>query len=841
LTVLNAETNYLRNFKLHGHMMENVREMTLLQNLFTDIPPDLVLLPNLTYLNMNRNHVTRFSDVVAQFPRLITLSLCACGMETLNAACAQISTLQKLIVTDNMLIRIPEELGISHSLKIIDVSRNKDLDDLPESIAKIDTIQELHAVRCGITNVKLGLLGIPVVSLEGNPITRGSKMSGAGADIPGTVALQVYARNQHAESSLELDMSRLGLSVLNNQMIYNLVTYLDLSFNNIATLPDFFGNILELQTFKIGHNCLSDLPSVFVYLSKITALDLSYNSFNFFPPQLISLRVIQKLILEGNNCVVFDERMPKVMLDLIYVDCRECHITSIPESFGVLQNLVSMNFSNNVIKYLPNSIGNCISLTRIEMCCCDLRRIPDNVNLCVSLQQILINGNPLESLCRALLALSTLTQLEIRQCPISYPFIDTLCVHNVETLQAAFDNSSFQRRNGVVMLQDRGHTEHSWNQIRLFDTSSTVHQALVARANFFKELQPNHLSGHLKFVDVSWNPFEHIPSAIWELQFLEVFVAEHCSIKNWTLMEEHSPKSIQTLSLSHNNLDSVPYWICRCANLRVFEFFSNPLPKLWAHLVLVGISKLQDLLKCSDHLFRHKVIDMRKMGLRDFPTSTSGGGILPESIAQMYLSNNYLTIVPNTVFYFTSLSILDISDNKIIRLPAHIWTVATMEWLNASHNQIEVIPGGIIDCQLLERIDFSFNPVKELPIELKGHALMTYINVRNTKITDISCIASIVSLEELFANDCNLGEITADWNLLPNLLVFQVRCETLKFEKIHKAVVNFVSAEFVDYSVSYSFLENCTHYSRRSDIFSRSAEGSFAAFFFELRIEWCKR
>ncbi len=822
-------------------MMENVREMTLLQNLFTDIPPDLVLLPNLTYLNMNRNHVTRFSDVVAQFPRLITLSLCACGMETLNAACAQISTLQKLIVTDNMLIRIPEELGISHSLKIIDVSRNKDLDDLPESIAKIDTIQELHAVRCGITNVKLGLLGIPVVSLEGNPITRGSKMSGAGADIPGTVALQVYARNQHAESSLELDMSRLGLSVLNNQMIYNLVTYLDLSFNNIATLPDFFGNILELQTFKIGHNCLSDLPSVFVYLSKITALDLSYNSFNFFPPQLISLRVIQKLILEGNNCVVFDERMPKVMLDLIYVDCRECHITSIPESFGVLQNLVSMNFSNNVIKYLPNSIGNCISLTRIEMCCCDLRRIPDNVNLCVSLQQILINGNPLESLCRALLALSTLTQLEIRQCPISYPFIDTLCVHNVETLQAAFDNSSFQRRNGVVMLQDRGHTEHSWNQIRLFDTSSTVHQALVARANFFKELQPNHLSGHLKFVDVSWNPFEHIPSAIWELQFLEVFVAEHCSIKNWTLMEEHSPKSIQTLSLSHNNLDSVPYWICRCANLRVFEFFSNPLPKLWAHLVLVGISKLQDLLKCSDHLFRHKVIDMRKMGLRDFPTSTSGGGILPESIAQMYLSNNYLTIVPNTVFYFTSLSILDISDNKIIRLPAHIWTVATMEWLNASHNQIEVIPGGIIDCQLLERIDFSFNPVKELPIELKGHALMTYINVRNTKITDISCIASIVSLEELYANDCNLGEITADWNLLPNLLVFQVRCETLKFEKIHKAVVNFVSAEFVDYSVSYSFLENCTHYSRRSDIFSRSAEGSFAAFFFELRIEWCKR
>ena len=793
-------------------MMENLCEMTLLQNLFTDIPPDLVLLPNLTYLNMNRNHVTRFSNVVSQFPRLLTLSLCACGMETLNAACAQISTLQRLVVTDNMLIRIPEELGTSRSLKIIDLSRNKDLDDLPESIANIDTIQELHAVRCGITNIKLGLLGIPVVSLEGNPITRGSKMSGAAAGIPGTVALQVYARNQHAESSLELDMSRLGLSVLNDQMIYHLVTHLDLSYNNIATLPDFFGSVLELQTFKIGHNYLSDLPSVFVYLSKITCLDLSYNSFNFFPPQLISLRAVQKLVLEGNNCVVFDERMPKVMLNLMSVDCRECHITSIPETFGVLQHLVSINFSNNVIKYLPNSIGNCISLTRIEMCCCDLRRIPDSVNLCVSLQQILINGNPIESLCRALLALSTLTQLEIRQCPISYPFIDTLCVHNIETLQAAFDNSSFQRRNGVVMLQDRGHTEHSWNQIRLFDTSSNIQQALVARGNFFRELQPNHLSGHLKFVDVSWNPFEHIPSAIWELQFLEVFVAEHCSLRTWTLMEEHSPKSIQTLSLSHNNLDNVPFWICRCTNLRVLEIFSNLVPKLLEHMILVGVSKLQDILKCSDHMFRHKVIDLRKMGLRDFPASTTGGGILPESIAKLYLSNNYLTIVPNTIFHFTSLSILDISDNKITRLPAHIWNVATMEWLNASHNQIEVIPGGIIDCQLLERIDFSFNPIRELPIELNSHALMTYISVRNTKISDISCISSIVSLEELYANDCCLEEITAAWNLLPNLLVFQVRCKTLKFENIHKAVVNFVSAEFVDYSVSSPFFSKavCT-------------------------------
>jgi Leucine-rich repeat (LRR) protein len=206
-------------------------------------------------------------------------------------------------------------------------------------------------------------------------------------------------------------------------------------------------------------------------------------------------------------------------------------------------------------------------------------------------------------------------------------------------------------------------------------------------------------------------------------------------------------------------------------------------------------------------MFRHKVIDLRKMGLRDFPASTTGGGILPESIAKLYLSNNYLTVVPNTIFHFTSLSILDISDNKITRLPAHIWNVATMEWLNASHNQIEVIPGGIIDCQLLERIDFSFNPIRELPIELNSHALMTYISVRNTKISDISCISSIISLEELYANDCCLEEITAAWNLLPNLLVFQVRCETLKFENIHKAVVNFVSAEFVDYSVSSPFFQ----------------------------------
>jgi Leucine-rich repeat (LRR) protein len=435
------------------------------------------------------------------------------------------------------------------------------------------------------------------------------------------------------------------------------------------------------------------------------------------------------------------------------------------------------------------------------MCCCDLRRIPDTVHDCIHLQKILINGNPIETLNKSLLKLSALTQLEIMNCPILYPFIDTLCVHTIETLQSAYDHSSFQRRNGIVMIQDRGHTEHTWNQIRLFDTNSTTQQALVARGNFFKDLHPNHISTHLKFVDVSWNPFHFIPSVMWDLQFLEVFLAEHCSIKSWSVMEEHSPTSIQTLSLSHNNIDYIPFWLCRCINLRVLEIFSNPIPKLWEHIILVGISKLQDLLKCSDHLYRHKVVDLSRMGLRDFPIPLSGGGIIPESVTHLYLSNNHLTIVPETLSHFINISVLDISDNKIIKLPVHIWTMATIENLNASHNQIDVIPGGILDCQLLEHIDFSYNPITQLPIELKYHTMMTYINVKHTKLSDISCISFIISLEEVYANDCNLKEITSEWNILPNLMVFQVRSDTLKFHHIHKSVVNFIAAEFVDYSV----------------------------------------
>jgi hypothetical protein len=79
---------------------------------------------------------------------------------------------------------------------------------------------------------------------------------------------------------------------------------------------------------------------------------------------------------------------------------------------------------------------------------------------------------------------------------------------------------------------------------------------------------------------------------------------------------------------------------------------------------------------------------------------------------------------------------------------------------------------------------------------------MTYISIRNTRISDISCISTIVSLEEVYANECNLEEITSEWNVLPNLIVFQVKSDTLHFENIHKSVVNFVSADFVDYSVS---------------------------------------
>lgn len=129
-----------------------------------------------------------------------------------------------------------------------------------------------------------------------------------------TTSSSTASSNTPSQSSTAdvLNMSNQGLTAVGPN-IYNqtTVTSLDLSYNNLKTLPSQMGKMTDLQELKLDHNLLEGSLIGEVRLMPLTTLDVSYNN-----------------------------------------------MTGIPAEIGQLNKLVTLNYSYNKITGLPKELAN---------------------------------------------------------------------------------------------------------------------------------------------------------------------------------------------------------------------------------------------------------------------------------------------------------------------------------------------------------------------------------------------------------------------------------------------------------------------------------------------------
>jgi Leucine-rich repeat (LRR) protein len=95
------------------------------------------------------------------------------------------------------------------------------------------------------------------------------------------------------------------------------------------------------------------------------------------------------------------------------------------------------------------------------------------------------------------------------------------------------------------------------------------------------------------------------------------------------------------------------------------------------------------------------------------------------------LSNQGLTRVPAEFFNNASVTVLDLSDNKLEgALPAEIRQMRALEVLDASGNRMTGVPAEIGQLSNLRQLDLSNNLLTGLPYELG--------NLKNLELLDIS-------------------------------------------------------------------------------------------------------
>jgi hypothetical protein len=132
-----------------------------------------------------------------------------------------------------------------------------------------------------------------------------------------------------------------------NQNELVLLQELDVSVDQLTSLPPQIGSLTQLQHLHLGSNQLTTLPLWIENFTQLQVLDLADNNLTLLPPQIGNLHHLTFLDLSNNRLTSLPTELGNLtQLDSLFV--KKNRIASIPtEIFNLAGQMTSFNFKGN--------------------------------------------------------------------------------------------------------------------------------------------------------------------------------------------------------------------------------------------------------------------------------------------------------------------------------------------------------------------------------------------------------------------------------------------------------------------------------------------------------------
>lgn len=186
--------------------------------------------------------------------------------------------------------------------------------------------------------------------------------------------------------------------------------FLDLSVNPLEKLPDAITNLTALQELYLNDTYLEYLPGNFGRLSNLRILELRDNYLMILPKSLSRSTELLRLDIGQNDVQIFPEVIGRfTKLKELWMDSNS--LTNIPGSIKPLVCLIHLEASNNMIEDLAPEIGNCSQLVDISLSLNNLTQLPDTIGQLSHLTTLKLDNNKLYSLPESIGQLANLEEL----------------------------------------------------------------------------------------------------------------------------------------------------------------------------------------------------------------------------------------------------------------------------------------------------------------------------------------------------------------------------------------------------------------------------------------------
>ena len=287
------------------------------------------------------SNTSRFAPRLFLIGLIILLSGCevfksSYGTSTMETSHADTDAIFRLDLSDQTLDRLPANVGRLHELRYLNISGNFNLDiaasikvacQLPNLNTLILDNLALHTLPMGIRKCT----NLTHLSLAENP---------------------------------DLNLNQ-GLGHLSNLAL----KFLNLSSNELKTLPESISTFATLEDLRLSNNSLAD-SRLFLSLGKIATLNslwLDQNQLERIPQSIKNMGQLRYLFLDENNLSDLPQQM-QFMDELRVLHVGHNRFTSIPKVVEVMPKLTVLFIAENQITYIDaNAFNRQISLSGIVL------------------------------------------------------------------------------------------------------------------------------------------------------------------------------------------------------------------------------------------------------------------------------------------------------------------------------------------------------------------------------------------------------------------------------------------------------------------------------------------
>ncbi len=193
---------------------------------------------------------------------------------------------------------------------------------------------------------------------------------------------------------------------------------LNLSRQNIDSLPPEIAALQSLRELRLNHNQLNRLPSEITALQNLQRLRLDNNQLSNLPPEIAALQSLKALDLTSNQLSHLPPEIAALQ-NLQTLRLYSNQLSSLPPEIAALQSLQTLRLDGNRLSSLPPEIAALQSLQTLRLDGNRLSSLPPEIAALQSLQHLDLEGNQLSSLPPEIATLQSLQTLDLRRNQLS--------------------------------------------------------------------------------------------------------------------------------------------------------------------------------------------------------------------------------------------------------------------------------------------------------------------------------------------------------------------------------------------------------------------------------------